>query len=108
MPPVYTGYPRLLKDVTQEIIKIPSVLSRQRHNQQNIPIFLLARGDLSIYLEGSHVRNAPSPYLRNYKLPHLGSSSPSFRKISKDPWQTRKWYVSAIVPEESHILPSHH
>lgn len=53
MPPVYTGYPRLLKDVAQEIIKIPYVLSRQRHNQQNIPIFLLARGSLGIYLEGT-------------------------------------------------------
>lgn len=74
-PPVYMGYPRTLKDFTQEIIKIPYVLSRQRRNQANVPLFLLSRGGLGIYLEDFHPRKTPSPHLKNYKLTHFGSLS---------------------------------
>lgn len=65
MPPVYTGYPRTLEGFAQEIIQIPYVLSRQRHNQSIALLFLLSRGDLGIYLEGFHTRKVPSPYLKN-------------------------------------------
>lgn len=88
------GYPRTLKDFTQEIIKIPYVLPRQRHNQASVPLFLLSRGgleDLDRGLEDLHFERHLLPIWRIKNWPILDPWV-SFSEIYKDPWQSRKWW----------------
>lgn len=94
------GYPRTLKDFTQEIIKIPYVLLRQRHNQASVPLFLLSRGgleDLDRGLEDLHFERHFLPIWRIKNWPILDPWV-SFSEIYKDPWQSRKWWHLCHCP----------